>query len=62
MAASTSLLVQPIKMDGTKLKLNFWDLSGDDAYLEVRNEFYKDAQCVRNFRDCRQFQGSHAVE
>ncbi len=39
--------LQPIKLDGTKLKLNFWDLSGDDAYLEVRNEFYKDAQCVR---------------
>jgi GTPase SAR1 family protein len=39
--------VQPVKLDGVKVKLNFWDLSGDDAYLEVRNEFYKDAQCVR---------------
>ena len=24
------------------VQLNFWDLSGDPSYLEVRNEFYKD--------------------
>ena len=38
--------VKPVKMDGVTLKLNFWDLSGDAAYVDVRNEFYKDAQAV----------------
>ena len=29
------------------VQLNFWDLSGDPSYTEVRNEFYKDGQlCV----------------
>jgi len=24
------------------VKVNFWDVGGDDAYVEIRNEFYKD--------------------
>mgnify|MGYP003571729306 CR=1 FL=1 len=27
-------------------QVNFWDLSGDENFFEVRNEFYKDAQGV----------------
>ena len=26
------------------VQLQFWDLAGDIAYVEVRNEFYKDSQ------------------
>ena len=33
------------KSKGVKnVQLNFWDLSGDPSYVEVRNEFYKDGQ------------------
>ena len=28
------------------VSLSFWDMAGDQAYLEVRNEFYKDAQIL----------------
>ena len=24
------------------VRLNFWDVAGDDVYFEIRNEFYKD--------------------
>jgi GTPase SAR1 family protein len=27
-----------------KVRVNLWDLAGPPAYLEVRNEFYKDSQ------------------
>jgi GTPase SAR1 family protein len=33
--------------DGFKVKVNFWDVAGDPVYYEVRNEFYKDTQGVR---------------
>ena len=26
----------------SSVKVNFWDVGGDDIYLEIRNEFYKD--------------------
>ena len=26
------------------VQLEFWDLTGDMSYVEVRNEFYKDSQ------------------
>lgn len=46
--------VKPVKVNGTPVKVNFWDLSGDPEFLEVRNEFYSDAQGVREReRDCR---------
>ena len=28
------------------MQLAFWDLAGDQAYVEVRNEFYKDIQAL----------------
>jgi len=36
--------VKPVRMGDFELRVNFWDLAGSDDYLEVRNEFYKDAQ------------------
>eukprot|EP00906_Rhabdomonas_costata_P037141 RCo052211 len=36
--------VKKVTVDGKEIKVNFWDLSGNPDYLEVRNEFYKDAQ------------------
>ena len=36
--------VKPVDVDGTTVRVNFWDLSGHAAFLEVRNEFYKDSQ------------------
>eukprot|EP01138_Halocafeteria_seosinensis_P001979 gb/GECG01002027.1/.p1 GENE.gb/GECG01002027.1/~~gb/GECG01002027.1/.p1 ORF type:complete len:182 (+),score=27.95 gb/GECG01002027.1/:1-546(+) len=38
--------VKPVKVNNTQVKVNFWDLSGDPEFLEVRNEFYGDAQGV----------------
>lgn len=29
-------------VDGTQFYTHFWDMSGDESYLEVRNEFYGD--------------------
>ena len=29
-----------------QVSISFWDLSGEQAYVEVRNEFYKDANCI----------------
>jgi len=28
----------------TQVRVNLWDMAGSPEYLEVRNEFYKDAQ------------------
>ncbi|KAJ3277077.1 DnaJ sub C member 27 [Terramyces sp. JEL0728] len=28
------------------VKINFWDCGGEDAYLEIRNEFYKDTHAA----------------
>ncbi|KAG8466866.1 hypothetical protein KFE25_008245 [Diacronema lutheri] len=36
--------VKPIKIRGTEVRVNFWDLAGGEEYAEIRNEFYKDAQ------------------
>mmetsp|Transcript_7563 Transcript_7563/g.18096 ORF Transcript_7563/g.18096 Transcript_7563/m.18096 type:complete len:196 (-) Transcript_7563:314-901(-) len=42
--------VKPHTVDGNTLKMNFWDLSGQPEFFDVRNEFYKDAQgCVLVF-------------
>ena len=29
-----------------EILVNFWDLSGQSVFLNIRNEFYKDAQGV----------------
>ena len=36
--------VKPVAVEGSEVRVNFWDLSGVPEFLEVRNEFYKDAQ------------------
>jgi DnaJ family protein C protein 27 len=36
--------VKPIKMRGTEVRVNFWDLAGGEEYADIRNEFFKDAQ------------------
>lgn len=42
--------VKPVKIDGSEVRVNFWDLSGHQEFFEIRNEFYKDAQgCVLVF-------------
>ena len=38
--------VKPVDLDGRKVRVNFWDLSGKSEFFEVRNEFYKDTQCA----------------
>ncbi len=39
--------VKPVKIDGSEVRVNFWDLSGHSEFFEIRNEFYKDAQgCI----------------
>jgi len=35
--------VKPTKIAGKDVRVNFWDMSGSEAFFEVRNEFYKDA-------------------
>lgn len=39
--------VKVVDVDGERVRANFFDLSGVDAHLEVRNEFYRDAHGVR---------------
>lgn len=36
--------VKPISLDEKALRVNFFDLSGDKRFREVRNEFYRDTQ------------------
>jgi DnaJ family protein C protein 27 len=35
-----------MQIAGKKVAINFFDLSGDDDYKEIRNAFFKDAQGV----------------
>lgn len=45
--------VKPVKISGNDVRINFWDLSGHPEFLEIRNEFYKDAQgCLLVFDVC----------
>ncbi|GMI04672.1 hypothetical protein TrVE_jg1418 [Triparma verrucosa] len=34
--------VKPTTLKGRDVRVNFWDMSGNEAFFEVRNEFYKD--------------------
>lgn len=36
--------VKPVKVLGKEVRVNFWDVSGHRALLDVRNEFYRDAE------------------
>lgn len=38
--------VKRVEIDGNDVRVNFWDLSGNGDFFEVRNEFYKDAQAM----------------
>jgi GTPase SAR1 family protein len=38
--------VKPLKLGEYDVRVNLWDMAGSPEYLEVRNEFYKDAQGV----------------
>lgn len=38
--------VKPVQVDGSEVRVNFWDLSGQPEFFEIRNEFYKDTQGV----------------
>lgn len=39
--------VKPLSLGEFDVKVNLWDMAGAPEYLEVRNEFYKDAQVGR---------------
>lgn len=39
--------VKKVAVSGFDVRINFWDLSGQNEFFEIRNEFYKDAQGVR---------------
>lgn len=36
--------VKPVTIKGKTVKVNFWDLSGQPEFFEIRNEFYKNTQ------------------
>jgi len=38
--------VRPLKLGGRDVRVNFFDMSGQEPYLEIRNEFYKDASAA----------------
>ena len=38
--------VKATEVQGRPVKVNFWDLAGNQEYFEIRNEFYGDAQGV----------------
>lgn len=41
--------VHQVNMLGKEVRVNFWDLSGNPEFFEIRNEFYKDTHgvCLR---------------
>jgi DnaJ family protein C protein 27 len=38
--------VKRVNVDGSEVRVNFWDLSGCGEFFETRTEFYKDAQAA----------------
>jgi len=44
--------VKPVKLGEYEVRINLWDLAGSPDYVEVRNEFYKDAQGCILVYDC----------
>lgn len=44
--------VKPVTVNGESVRVNFWDLSGHPDFFEIRNEFYKDSQGVRQQKTC----------
>lgn len=34
--------VKAVETKNSEFRFNFWDTAGDDVYLDIRNEFYKD--------------------
>jgi DnaJ family protein C protein 27 len=38
--------VRPLKINNIMTKVHFWDLAGDPAFLDIRNEFYDDTQAL----------------
>jgi DnaJ homolog subfamily C member 27 len=42
--------VKKVAVAGYDVRVNFWDLSGQSDFFEIRNEFYKDAQGVSSLR------------
>lgn len=38
--------MKTVKLGKGYYQFNVWDLSGDQGYVEVRNEFYKESQCL----------------
>lgn len=42
--------MKPVTVKGKTVKVNFWDLSGQPEFFEIRNEFYKNTQGVRRAR------------
>jgi DnaJ family protein C protein 27 len=58
--------VKPVVVNGCDVRVNFWDMSGSPDFLEVRNEFYRDAQGailvfdVTNSRSFAQLEHWHA--
>ena len=54
--------VKPVNIDGTEIRVNFWDLSGHPEFFEIRNEFYKDAQGLVLVYDCTNRESFHECE
>ncbi len=36
--------VKPVNVEGSPVRVNFFDFAGGPEYFDIRNEFYKDAQ------------------
>ena len=48
--------------NGKLVQISFWDLAGDQAYVEVRNEFYKDCQVLIIMFDITNQKSFDAIE
>mmetsp|Transcript_395 Transcript_395/g.1295 ORF Transcript_395/g.1295 Transcript_395/m.1295 type:complete len:192 (+) Transcript_395:66-641(+) len=54
--------VKAMKLGEVDMRVNLWDLAGGDEFLEVRNEFYKDAQGALLVFDCSNRASFDALE
>ena len=53
----------PSNYNSTMLvKVNFWDMAGQDEYLQVRNEFYKDTHVALLVFDVNSRSSFHALD
>eukprot|EP00873_Tetraselmis_striata_P024413 jgi/Tetstr1/444677/TSEL_032525.t1 len=60
--AGVNHVVKGVQLGNVEVRLNIWDLAGSDEFLQVRNEFYKEAQGAVLVYDCTNRESFEALD